>query len=946
MFRSRTPVRFTSHSRQWPRTLTWTAGLLFGLFVLLGEGFNVVRGAPAAGPGPVDEILATAREPYVAVAVIALALMLTVVCVRQFLVRSPLFRRRPPVVFPRYPLRWPWAVAWLAGLVVGIAWLCTVAFITINPEPGDWNSPFDEILIAARSPGPAIALAIAALTWIAFCFRHTWLEYLAYAPGRIEVETFVAGSALSDPDVEQLTLAFKNRLGELHLNAPASAPGQLAGADFLDVLGSSGVDSRNWLGSALALVRAAKPRHAWQIRGVLVRRDERPQCGLTVQVVRLPGTANPPETIWRSTWDDAVRRGADYATAAILPRTSRCVNQWAGWRRYRMPGRVLGHYEDGVELETARRYDEALGAYYQAADDDPMNMPLRLRIGLLQERMGLYLDAFATYQGIAEVAEERRQKRRTHEPRKARRERRRADTVARYRQIILLSGAEFAEQWRQQERPYEEERQERRKRVRERLRAPLKEVTKAVVDGNGRIGRLSAADLLCEPGSPREDGIAQQSTDLTVELRELLALAALHEGERLRPRVWHLGDRKLVLSSESVRITCTCIELRLGWIRHSLTTGRGSTWRPPSVRELDDELEHIQWNARFNRWHEYYNAACLYALPLMAEGLADSDVRQFDKLAESAVHYLEQATTSADSAYIAGQRDWLLGEDPDLDGLRPHHLFKDFEAMYFPTKDSTPFRPRHTKALESARYVKAVLESTAGWWEHAWHERARRAYAHPDVHELLEWWKDECEAWKLVRNVALNNRHWPTRLALLQDLRDHADTYSHSPPEVSFPHYADDPLSEGNGGDTPDAKQLADANEEHLHDIGEALPDPVSPDEAERGQIADIDRWEETLRSFDTRARKPGRVVLAVLCDEHAALWQLLREWVVAEPGKCEDQKAAFHAEVDRTKHVSERVGKWWLDRELVEAAARRSAKPAVVIGMFRGNGRKTTPVA
>jgi hypothetical protein len=166
-----------------------------------------------------------------------------------------------------------------------------LAFLIAQPAPAERWGPLDEILATARMTGPAITLAVAAITAMALCFRRLWLDWLGARPGRINVETFSAVSSLDDVDLDQLTLSFRQRLAELHLNAPASVPGVAVDGDFLDVLGASGVDSRNWLGSALALLRASKPRHAWQVRGVLVQRAQRPCYGLTVHVLRLPDTA-------------------------------------------------------------------------------------------------------------------------------------------------------------------------------------------------------------------------------------------------------------------------------------------------------------------------------------------------------------------------------------------------------------------------------------------------------------------------------------------------------------------------------------------------------------------------------------------------------------------------------------------------------------------------------
>ena len=153
----------------------------------------------------------------------------------------------------------------------------------------------------------------------------------------------------------------------------------------------------------LGLLRAAKPSHAYEISGVLVKRDQAPQFGVTVQVLRRPDQGAAPDTTYDVSWERAVRRAADRALAEIVPRTRHCAPPWAAWRGFAMPPDLIEAYEDAVELETGREYERALDRFYDALDDDPMNLVLRLHIGQLQEKLGLYLDALATYEGMVEV---------------------------------------------------------------------------------------------------------------------------------------------------------------------------------------------------------------------------------------------------------------------------------------------------------------------------------------------------------------------------------------------------------------------------------------------------------------------------------------------------------------------------------------------------------------
>src|SRR5687768_7058128 len=193
-------------------------------------------------------------------------------------------RRKAQGRAPRYPRRWPAVVAWGSVFAAGIGMLAVLAYMTGSGPPAESDGFFDAVLTASSHTAPTVALVSVALVTLAYSFRHLWLEWLAYRPGRIEVEPFSTGGSVGECDVEQLTLQFRKRLAGVRLQAPKPVPGAASEGDFLEVLGRGGVDASNMLGSLLSLVRAAKPRHAWQVQGVLVERDEAPRFGLTVQV--------------------------------------------------------------------------------------------------------------------------------------------------------------------------------------------------------------------------------------------------------------------------------------------------------------------------------------------------------------------------------------------------------------------------------------------------------------------------------------------------------------------------------------------------------------------------------------------------------------------------------------------------------------------------------------
>ena len=129
-----------------------------------------------------------------------------------------------------------------------------------------------------------------------------------------------------------------------------------------------------------------------------------------------------------------------------------------------------------------------------------------------------------------------------------------------------------------------------------------------------------------------------------------------------------------------MKLTEVSIALRLAWLGHKSAGGRPPAQWPPKPEDITAQIRRIEGRRPFRHWHEHYNAACAYALPLHDQSLTD-----VGKLAERAVDRLEQATARADSDYIASRRDWVLSEDPDLKGLRGWHKFQEFQLLYLPS---------------------------------------------------------------------------------------------------------------------------------------------------------------------------------------------------------------------------------------------------------------------
>ena len=792
--------------------------------------------------------------------------------------RTRRVQRKRLSTVPAHPSRRQLLFRFRAALVLCMALLVAHAYVVGHGTKVGLGGFVEDLLKATSSTGTAIVVAFAIVIVAAWCFRRVRLEHLAAGPGRIEVPDF---SVMTSKDVVvdavHLTALFRQRLATLRLQSPAPVPGSAPANDFLEVLGGSTVDVKNPLVTLLSVVRAAKPSHAWEVHGVLVKREAAPCYGVTVQVSRMPDLGAPPDAVWDYNWERAIRRAADRATAHILPHTRTCRSPWASWHRAVMPPALIESYEYAVDMETRRRYDQALGAYYDALRHDPLNLPLRLQLGQLQEKLGLHLDALSTYQGIVGVAHS------GQDPEEAKR-RASAETwhvllAAEYRRIVLLGGPALAHQWCREDNEDNCERNAQRASLRNRLRLELE----AKLAGcTGRVGMHTVGELLDVAGTLPPGEHAER---VERELREVFALYALEQLDAAREclsrarKRWHGGEDKLPVTGVGLDLTGICIQVRLRWLRENLGAQAPWTWSRADVDGIDTMI--ARHRHKMCRWHEHYTAACAYALALLVKE-DDEDVR--DLLAERAITQLKQATACADSGYVASRADWLLAEDPDLDGLRTHRRFKAFEAVYLPSGDATPRRPRKLQRLETTRYTDELFAAAARRCALLWRNRG------DSQADARAWWRSEARVWELVARAAGNSRHWRARLELL----DAVDTLSlrngHEPLEVAFPRY-DEPTPDGT---PPNPERGARETFDRAHERFAALVPLVAP---EVPLAAAIDDWIEALRM---QQPKPEHVATAAAL--HARLWESLAEWLALEDDAAIPRaRERFAGELERT---------------------------------------------
>jgi hypothetical protein len=422
----------------------------------------------------------------------------------------------------------------------------------------------------------------------------------------------------------------------------------------------------------------------------------------------------------------------------------------------------------------------------------------------------------------------------------------------------------------------------------------------------------------------------------------------------------------------------------------------------------------VGWRRRsFQTWTEEYSAASLYSLPLLIKAppsrhdLSDEEKRREqeareledkrrDKLAKSAVEHLRRAMSSTPSWHAAERRDWVLSEDPDLDGLRASLPFKHFEATFFPSPAPTPRRPRRASRWEMSRYTNALLAATARRWEAVWHQRRDLVVAKIDPHVVIQWSKDEAAAWQIVDRMARDYKHWPARYELIDEMKAWSASYGFEPLDVAVPRFVRDNGSGRDGYEDYDAlcKDVADEvtlNENRLTTLLGKL-DPITgssnssyqttmqasvigvrhaPNPGADTSLSDVppsqmreyglwwrvtaplrlgepplrqfERLQDELSDRDFWHRAAPRQFLQGVCDVHAAMWQRLHEWLEESADDDSTGDTDFTCAVAQAARLSETSGVRWV-RAVIARRIQRLNSAGIAAGDHLANGIPAEP--
>jgi hypothetical protein len=782
--------------------------------------------------------------------------------------------------------------------------------------------PLHAFLVTVTHSAVALPIAFGMLIAAAWFIRNARLAALVWWGGPVLVADFDEGSDLASVKAPHLTARFRERLAVLRLQAATPSPGAAPEGAFLDTLSSGEGSAVGILGPLLRLLRAAVPTYAIQVRGVVREREESKKYGVTVQVVQTPSQSSAVIEVWESTWERAICRAADEATAAILPRSRLCRGTWAAWRGYVMPEGLLSAYESAAKLEQERRFDEALDRYWEALRHDPTNLAVRLRLGQLQEKAGLLLAALVSYQRILAFANPgAKNLPRGMYRRGARREWDQALSVAKYRAVVLLGEGSILREWSV---PKGEPKGARHRQLRADITAQLEPLANMPRHDPAVEAISRAIGALLEVGERMsEEGEREARRKLMDRARE-----AARELELALPRVETRTWRQL-LTRRTVTLSQMSIARRLELLREEpLVVNEGL------LKELDGKVKRAGWRPgllagwwptwlRRWQWQEHYNAACVYAVHLDCayanqSAVEDDDVRR--KLAQRAVKRLEQAITMRDSEFVVTWRDWVVSEDRALDRLRQDSAFRSFETMYFPSQN--PVRgavkpaPRAPRKLVESRYTRDLLAALARSRHEIWHTRAggcRRPGSDTRVgaHALSDWCEEEREIWELLRKVAADGYDWRARHRLLA--RANALLAEDRQIVVRFGRY--DETASPQDDVVDDVKLVGMLKEEHaraetrLKRLACVLEGSPVHRNAKR---IDFRRWTRAMRDHDAHDALPVRHKTE-LCTQNAAVWDKLSQWLGAEEhARATQAKGAVRRSQDAfLEELRQAVNRW-----------------------------------
>lgn len=776
----------------------------------------------------------------------------------------------------------PWAsmplLAWLGRFFEGLT-----GFLT-------GHAGSDNIALSAR------LLALAMALGFVLVLRREMIASLGHKPGSVQVQDFAdrpADQGMPSPAQRDALLAqLREELCQTHLYPPESLHSEVPPAGFLDLLGDVDPAPDKLGASLLRLLGRLRPKIAYRVSPVLQVRSTAPRFGVTVTVTAYLTGGSSIDTLWGTSWEEAIRKAGFWVIATLLPVTRACaMPPWRDWRNREMPYELFAAYQEAKNSSRQERFDTAMSRYHDALRLDPLNPYVRFELGKVQERLGLFIDALDSYHGAMSATWRDIKKEndrlwqpwwRGRGPHFIIQQWRRPGYIDIRHSYARCLTAQAARQWCKPDgsEPRDRERAEIRRRL-----------TKVFEERYPELGlqAMRTANSYLEARSE-----VPPKVQLGVQL--LFEQASSQEMSRLT------GDRLLMPRRRGCTRTWTSLRIcrnvlypiRLAATERQLAERKGLSRAPGhgrpqkgAARWTEDLTQEklkkrvdaiLGWRLGHGEWQDHYNAACAYAIAMQPDAIRLIRGSRAEDLARLACRELWLAATSADSAFttVTTSKQWaVLLEDPDLSELRGNEHFWALVRRLYPAGDWNPATvrkedPAIVMSEEMTVYYQAILQDSAQVMEETWHHRAEPTRI--DIHLAGQWFVDEEQIWKLIRRFAKDRgRSWRTRVALLDAVSRAADATALAradfpPPLRHLGYVPEDAPAE------PGAK--AKATDARLKQLAEVLA--LNGDDA---MLDHVRAWQGAIRLADSHGvTSLPPTVLNEVCERWAAAWQGLRD--------------------------------------------------------------------
>jgi hypothetical protein len=769
----------------------------------------------------------------------------------------------------------------------------------------------------------ALAFAVGVIRWFGLRFR-------ARSP-RVQIAPFAwAAAGEDDREAAWITSLFREQLTDLRLDPLDPLPERAPGAPVVEIIEGvgNGIGQKYDLGAVLSRIyRAAFPDSAYEAWGTL--RPLRSGGGrISVQLVDRARSSRTVVSFVsdRGSWEEGADQAAMAVAGGLYPRVARRYKgPWTRWQRD-VPQELIGLYHEARQHEAANRLELALGAYLESLERDPLNPHLRLKIAMLQERLGLDLEAWVTYNAIVDEDERRAWR---GPDRKAR-------LVALFRLAVLLCNGRIAARWLTPDADGNEGRTLRKELV------LALENDALVTDGTTTLGQLQerapfARLLQGGPATallyalPGWDGVADPSewiaarfptsstavedegeipSDAEDRIKEVLEIVALRRLEELnawlraippfqRTRAWLVRRpppgqwlRRRELSRAAVRLSKRLTRLRIA------ASAKSRVGRDPSLdaKNRADDLEAIhkarrrlthgwpfpeahfwtplvrwlrprlRWaDRREDCWQLHYNAACAAASTVSPEDEGQDDYT------EAAMRELEEYAHRAGSSRVAEQAEWVALEDPDLANLYRTAQFKLWANHHLPF-ELPEVRPQ--RKVDVDRVAAQMLQQGAAAFARSWQARAAVETVSPEA--VATWWREETIAWRTLREVCEGGRSWRRRLDCMRALQACLAATDENEP-IEFAHAF---REHGQADGTRELRYVLEQIARLIGDDAGAQPQQIGPWARRRAETA------QALHEDPTASALAWRTALTAERSEArlaARIWDALARSVAAE---------------------------------------------------------------